>query len=260
MANLRLGLKLFSNMFEQYKEEAIEIIKSGYADYIELFVYPDSFDVLKDWESLKIEHGINFTIHSPHSSQNVNLVVPELLDYNKKVYAQMDVFMDALDAEYMIVHSGRKGSIKETVRQLNIIQPKRMMIENTPYFSPKFPDIVAAGGTVEEIKYVLDNHDCGFCFDVGHAFCSAVAINREPYEYMGEFLKLDPNCYHLSDGEIKNKIDKHFHISKGDYDWKRIMETINKERNMTLETITKNYSKTLLTDFVEDTKILRGLC
>ena len=260
MVNLRLGLKLFSNQYEQYKEEAIEIIESGYADYIELFVYPDAFDTLKEWESLKIRHGINFTIHSPHSSQNVNLVVPELLDYNKKIYAQMDIFMDALDAEYMIIHCGREGSVKETVRQLNIINPKRMMIENTPYFSPKMPDIVAAGGTVEDIKYVLDNHECGFCLDVGHSFCTAVALGKKPYEYMQEFLKLNPHCYHLSDGEINNKIDIHYHINKGDYDWKRIMDSLDKTRNMTLETITKNYSDTLLTDFVDDTKILRGLC
>jgi sugar phosphate isomerase/epimerase len=260
MTDLRLGLKLFSNQFEQYKEEAINIINQGYANYIELFVYPDSFDCLKDWEKLKNKYDIKFTIHSPHSSQNVNLVVPELFDYNKKIYSQMDIFMDALDAEYMIVHSGRKGSIKETVRQLNLIKPKRMMIENTPYFSPKLPDIVAAGGTVEEIKYVLDNHDCGFCFDVGHAFCSAIALNIEPYTYMEKFLELKPNCYHLSDGEINNKIDKHFHIGKGDYDWKKILSKIDVSKNLTLETITKNYSDTLMNNFVEDTKILRGLC
>jgi len=260
MKNLRLGLKLFSNQFEQYKKEAIEVIEKGFADYIELFVYPDSLGILKDWETLKTKYGINFTIHSPHSSQNVNLVVPELLDYNKKIYHEMDIYMDALDAEYMIIHCGREGTVKETVRQLNIINPTRMMIENTPYYSPKMPDIAAAGGTVEDIKYVLDNHDCGFCLDVGHSFCTAVALGLKPYEYMAKFLELKPHCYHLSDGEINNKTDIHYHITKGDYDWERIMKSLNLSCNMTLETITKNYKKSLLDEFVDDTKILREIC
>ncbi|MCD8378523.1 MAG: TIM barrel protein [Candidatus Gastranaerophilales bacterium] len=260
MGKLRLGLKLFSNQYEKYKNEAIEIIKAGYADYIELFVYPDSLDMLKKWETLKTNYDICFTIHSPHSSHNVNLVVPELLEHNKKIYSQMDTYMDALGAEYMIIHCGRKGNVKETVRQLDIINPQKMIIENTPYYTPHMPDIAAAGGLIEDIKYVLDNHDCKFCLDIGHAFCTAAAIGQKPYDYLEEFNNLNPYCYHLSDGEINSIIDKHYHLSKGDYNWERIMSIINHNRNMTLETITKNYSKSLLCEFVNDTKLLRELC
>ena len=260
MRNLKLGLKLFSNQYEQYKNEAIELIQSGDANYIELFVYPDALDDLKNWEKLKEKHNIHFTIHSPHAGQGVNLVMPELLEHNKKIYAQMDIYMDALNAEYMIVHGGRDGNVEETVRQLNNINPKRMMIENMPYFSPKFPDKINSGGTLEEIQFILNNHDCKFCFDIGHAFCTAVALNKDPYEYMKEFEKLNPYCYHLSDGEINNKIDRHFHISYGDYDWSKILNSIDNSKNMTLETITKDYKKSLKGKFLDDTKILRGIC
>jgi hypothetical protein len=58
MRNLKLGLKLFSNQYEQYKNEAIELIQSGDANYIELFVYPDALDDLKNWEKLKEKHNL----------------------------------------------------------------------------------------------------------------------------------------------------------------------------------------------------------
>lgn len=266
MKDLKLGLKLFSNQFEQYRDEAIRIVDEGYANYIELFVYPDSLETINDWKSLRKNYNIEFSIHSPHSSQNVNLVLAENFDYNKKIYSQMDIFMDELEADYMVVHSGRplknelmpKEPEKEVVRQLEKIKPKRMVIENTPYFSPKFPDIIGVGGTVEQIKYIKENLGCPFCFDIGHSFCSAVALNKDYYEYMDEFEKLEPYCYHFSDGEISNKIDKHFHIEKGDYDWQRILQSINPDKKITLETITKNYSKSLFDEFVNDTKILRN--
>ena len=94
--------------------------------------------------------------------------------------------------------------------------------------------------SIKEIKFIIDRHPCKFCLDVGHAFCSAVYFGVEQFEYLEQFQALKPDCYHLSDGDFDSHIDIHYHIGKGDYDWKRIFSIIDTNKNMTLETVKKS--------------------
>ena len=132
------------------------------------------------------------------------------------------------------------GNVEEIVRQISIIKPYKMRIENKPFVAPRKPDsMVCRGATVEEIKYILDNYDCGFNLDIGHAFCSAVSQKINQIDLLKDFLALNPESYHLSDGEFYDRIDIHYHIGAGDYDWNTIFPLLDKSKNWTLETITK---------------------
>ncbi len=235
---MRIGIKQFSDQLEQYQEDLIKY-KDKY-DYIELYVYPNAMDFLKGWINLKEKYDINFSIHAPHFSQHVNLADNSYFDDNKKAYETVNTYAKELDAEYTVVHGGMDGSVEEIVRQIKIIKPYKMRIENKPYVAPRNPDsMVCRGATVEEIEYIMKNYDCGFNLDVGHAFCSAVSQNIDQIEYVKRFLQLKPNSYHISDGEYNNRIDIHYHLGSGDYEWSKIFPLLDKDKNWTLETITK---------------------
>ncbi len=257
MEHLRLGLKLFSHQLTQYRDEAIELLKTNKVSYIELFVFPGHLQYLNDWAEFQRQYNIDFTIHAPHSSQDVNLGLKDALEINKSAYKEVMDYKRATKAKYIVVHAGRDGDIEETVRQLNIIKPEDVMIENKPYLSPKKPEIISRGATIEEIEYVLSHFKCkGFCLDVGHAFCTAVSLKIDQWEYLKRFQQLKPSCYHLSDGEFNNPIDIHYHIGCGDYDWNHVFEIINTDKNITIETVKKN-SVEPLENFKNDTELLR---
>lgn len=242
---INLGLKLFSNQLERYGSEVIKLIEENKFAYIELFVLPDSVEYLKGWKNFKEEFNLKFTLHAPHFSNGVNLADRDYEKRNIEVYKQVEEYRKELDAMYTVVHAGAKGNIEETVRQLDIINPVDMRIENKPPVSPSQPDRQCRGANIEEIKFVIEKHPCKFCLDVGHAFCSAIYFGKEQFEYLKEFQALKPDCYHLSDGEFHSHIDIHYHIKKGDYDWERIFNIIDTTKNMTLETVKKSGKESL---------------
>ena len=218
---MKIGIKQFSNQLESYKDDILAFKKENLFDYLELFVFP------------------GHTIHAPHFSQGCNLADKDKLHYNEMVYMQVNTYAKSLDAEYTVVHGGMDGSVEEIVRQLNIIKPYKMRIENKPYVAPRNPDkMVCRGATPEEIEYIMQNCKCEFNLDIGHAFCSAVSQGFNQFEYLERFLKLNPKSYHLSDGEFNNRIDIHYHLKDGDYDWDKIFKMLNKNLNWTLETLT----------------------
>lgn len=235
---MKIGIKQFSDQLDIYKQDLIKY-RDKY-DYIELYVYPNQENNLKDWISLKNEYNMSFTIHAPHFSQLVNLADSSYFEFNKKVYEQVNTFAKALDAEYTVVHGGMDGSAEEIVRQINLIKPHKMRIENKPFVAPRKPDtMVCRGAEPQEIRYIMENCGCGFNLDVGHAFCSAVSQNINQINYLKQFLELNPKSYHISDGEYNNEIDIHYHLGDGDYNWNEIFPLLNKNLNWTLETITK---------------------
>jgi sugar phosphate isomerase/epimerase len=242
---VNLGLKLYSNQLERYKEETITLIEKNKFSYIELFVYPDSIEVLKDWKAFKSEFKLNFTLHAPHFSNGVNLADKDLEARNIEVYNQVKEFKKELDAKYIIVHGGIEGSIEEALRQIEKINPPDMRIENKPPVSPRKPDKHCRGAKIEEIMFIMERHGCKFCLDVGHAFCTAVELGINQFEYLNSFQNLNPDCYHLSDGNFDSHIDIHYHIGKGDYDWKKIFSIIDTKKNMTLETVKKTGEESL---------------
>lgn len=254
---MKLGLKLWSVNTDFYLDEAKKLYEDGFFDYIELYVVPKTLETLDKWKTLKSESNIPFTLHAPHFMHGVNLAIADKEKFNHSVFEEVDCFTAELDAEYVVVHSGIEGNISETIRQLNIIKPKRMLIENKPYLAPLGDNNECRGATIGEIKKVLDNYECGFCLDIGHAICTANFLKLDPYELLAQFNLLNPNCYHFSDNFIDSQMDKHLHFGSGNYDFKKIFDIIDLDKNIAIET-NKNSSENL-DDFIEDVKFLRGI-
>lgn len=254
---MNLGLKLWSGNTDFYIDQAKKLYGEGYFDYIELYVVPQTVDTIIKWEKLKNESGIPFTLHAPHFVHGVNLSDSSKLKFNIEIYNEVNEFFNRLGAQYVVVHSGMEGNIKETLRQLNIIKPKNMLIENKPYTSPLEKDIKCRGAVIEEIIMVLNNYECGFCLDVGHAICTANSLKVEPYDFLAEFNRLNPTCYHFSDNFVDSERDSHLHFGKGNYDFKKILEIIDMSKNVAIET--RKDSQENLDDFVADVKWLNSL-
>lgn len=250
---MKLGLKLWSINTDHYIEEAKKLYKEGWFDYIELYIVPNTVETISKWKNLNIP----FTLHAPHFIHDVNLADKTKEKYNIEIFNQVDDFLNELNAQYVVVHSGIEGDIDETIRQLKLINPSRMLIENKPFVAPLKDNRICRGATIEEISRVIKEIGCGFCLDVGHAICTANSFKIEPFEYLKAFNDLKPTCYHLSDNFIDSQIDGHLHFGEGNYNFKDIFGIIDTTKNMAIET--KKNSKENLNDFIEDVKWLRNL-
>lgn len=296
----KLGLKLWSINTDYYLKEAIKLYNQGVYDYIELYVVPKTLDYLDKWKNLRTlatcgrgqgEVGIPFIIHCPHFAHGFNLAKSEKQENNQKIFKEVQKYADELDAQYIVIHGGIDGDIRETAIQLALLNEPRALIENKPFVAlpNRMGGEFCRGYNIDEIKTVQELSECGFCFDFGHAICAANSIwnknNPSPqpsptkgegeitphpnplpqrareeyiYSYIEQFLKLNPQMFHLTDIEdITSVYDLHPHLGTGQLDIKRILEMIPDGKHITLETI-KN-SKENLDDFVSDTIVIREL-
>lgn len=248
---MKLGLKLFS-VNENYLKEAVKLFEQKVYDFIELYVIPGSIEnCINFWKPLNIP----FIIHAPHFRNGVNLAKTEQIEENLKKAQEAQRFADELNAKYIIFHPGIAGDIKETARQLNIINDSRILIENKPHFTILNDGSVCNGNSPEEIKFVLENTNAGFCLDIGHCFCSANAKDIQPFEYLKQFLELKPVLFHLVDNDFSSSIDKHWHFGEGNFDVEKILNILPKDAKITLETY-KN-SKDNLDDFINDVEYIK---
>ncbi len=244
---MKLGLKLWSINTDFYYEEAKKLYKEGLFDYIELYVIPNSLETVKKWKKLNIP----IALHAPHHVHGINLAVESCFSYNRETFDEVEVFSSELEALYTVVHLGNSGHVDESIRQLERINPGKLLIENKPYVSPLDSNKLCQGATVEEIRYALAALKCGFCLDVGHAICTANYLGLLPYKYVEEFIEFKPLVCHLSDNDVKSHVDAHYNIGKGTYDFSKIAIITKATPYILLET--KKNGKENLNDFMEDT-------
>ncbi|MDR3048682.1 MAG: sugar phosphate isomerase/epimerase [Elusimicrobiota bacterium] len=250
----KIGLKLWSINTDYYYEEAKRLYRDGWFDYIELYVAPDTLDSLEKWKTLNIP----INIHCAHFAHEFNLAKEEYKEKNSYIYLQAKRFADELNSQYIVFHGGLEGHIEQTAKQLKFFNDSRALIENKPYkaFPNKMGGKVCRGASIEEIKYILDEVKCGFCFDIGHALCAADSFKINRYEYVKSFNELNPVCYHLSDNYIGNELDRHLHLGCGNYDFKTILNIVDKNKYIALET--NKDSKENLNDFKKDVECLKN--
>ncbi len=245
----RIGLKLWSTN-ENYLSHATRLFEDGYCDYIELYIKPAS-GYLDIWERIKVP----FIIHAPHFGDGVNLSLPENIEYNMHCYELAAKYADRLDSKTIIFHPGVGGNIKETVRQLQVISDKRIVIENKPQYGLKMENCV--GHSYEEIDYLLKNTGLRFCLDIGHAICSANSKRVDYLEFISKMILLGPSIYHLTDGDIKSELDRHDHYGEGTYPLDDILRLMPSDCIITNEA--KKDSDLTLDCFIKDVEFLRKL-
>ncbi|HOJ64094.1 MAG TPA: TIM barrel protein [Spirochaetota bacterium] len=243
------GLKLWS-INKNYIKNAIKIYENRIFDYIELFTVPDSYSYLKYWQNLNIP----FVIHGPHFGNGLNFSKKELFDSNIKMAKDTIRWADSLHSNYIIFHPGVDGDIYETIREINFLNDKRILIENKPYLG-KGNDLRCIGNSVEEIKLILTECNIGFCFDIGHSICAANFYKINPIENIKNFIKLNPVIYHFTDGYYDSVYDEHLHFGEGNYPLKEIINLIPNNSMVTNEA--KKRYKNSLSDFIKDMNYIK---
>lgn len=250
------GLKLWSTN-DFYVTEAYNLFQKGVYDYIELYAIPDSFDT---FAHLWAELDIPYIIHGPHFMHGLNFSVKEKEKENIRLVEHTFKYADLLKAEKIIFHPGIKGSYKETARQIKNINDKRIILENKPYnVTVKTKELslddVCVGHNIEQIKYIIETANIGFCLDIGHGICASNSLNIDYEIFLKEFISLNPYMYHLSDGDINGVRDKHYNIGNGTYDFNKIYSLLPTNAKISIET--EKASKENLNDFIEDVKKLK---
>ena len=249
------GLKLWSINTDTYYEEAVRLHNNGIFDYIELYVVPNTLDFLPKWKNLKIP----FIIHAPHFAHGFNMAKEEKYESNLAIYKQVNFYATELNAPYIIFHGGIDGDINQTAHQLASFKDSRALIENKPCIAlpNRMGGKFCRGYNPEEIALVKEISGCGFCFDFGHAICSANSQKKNPYDYCKQFLQFKPDMYHLTDiDDITSEFDSHPHLGKGQLDFNKIFAMIVDNAYVTFETVKD--SKEKLDDFAEDMKWLKN--
>ncbi len=248
----KFGLKLWSSN-RNYVEEAAALYKKGVYQYIELFVLPDIDETqVSLWECMDIP----YVIHAPHFRTGFNLADKKLKDNNFTLFRKTAGIADRLNANKIIVHPGVAGDTAETVRQLKEINDERILIENKPYHALD-KGLICNGATVPEIKFILNNTDVQFCLDIGHAIYAANAVKIEPLVYLKEFITLNPEMFHLSDGDYGGVYDRHDHFGRGNFDIESILRMLPDKVPVTIETA-KDFQDSL-SDFEIDIQFLKEL-
>lgn len=252
----KLGLKLWSINTNNYYEQAKVFYENKVFDYIELYVVPNTLLHLEKWKRL----AIPFIIHCPHFAHGFNLAQAEKKTYNQSIFSQVQKFADELNAPYIVVHGGIDGTIEETARQFAQLRDCRAVIENKPMIAipNKMGGKYCRGFSPQEIQYVQSVAHCGFCLDFGHAVCAAISQSIDPYDYINEFIKLNPQMFHLTDNvNVTTGLDTHEHLGTGELDFAKIRSFLPDNAIITLET--DKDSKENISDFQSDCEFMRKL-
>ena len=247
------GLKLHSTNVDNYCVEIKKLYEQRIFDYIELFAIPNNLETIEKWKKFDIP----YIIHAPYFSYGFNLADKEKYLQNSKTYKEVKQFADELNAKYIIFHGGVDGCVDETIRQLNLFNEQRALIENKPYVAYEYlgEDHFCIGYCPEEIAKIKQETGCGFVLDFGHAICSANSQKKDIYNYCNEFNLLKPEMYHLTDSkDITSQYDDHSHLGKGSMNSEIITKMIADNSIITIET-KKDYPNSLK-DFVEDIVVL----
>lgn len=245
MKQFKIGLKLWSSN-DYYVKPAVVLYEKGLFDYIELYSQPGTFGKYSPfWKDLDIPYHI----HAPHFSEGMNLAKKENERSNLLLAEEALRYADTLKADKVIIHPGVSGDTGETIRQLNLINDKRLIVENKPYFSVD-GKYVCNGYSPEELERIMNETGLGFCLDFGHAICSANAQKLEPMGYIAMFLELKPAMYHLTDGDYNSPYDSHQHYGKGSFPLKQLFAMVPADSFVTNEAVKD--SKSDLDDFIAD--------
>ncbi len=247
----RIGLKLYSTDFDIIADA--RKLQNGFFDFVELYVVPDSYETtINAWK----DFDIPFIIHMPHSLHGVNLAQAEKWQTNLIHFKETQKFSDELGSGIIIVHGGNNGNFNETIRQLALFKDRRVALENKPKMGLR--GNVCAGWSPEEFRYALGSGIVSsMVLDFGHAACAANSLKKDHMDIVKEFMILNPELFHLSDGDVSSEKDTHLNLGKGNLNIAEFLSVIPDNGLVTIET--PRDMRRGLDDFIEDIHVLRGL-
>lgn len=216
----KFGFKLFSTNLTNAPtlvKECADFVADAQDMFIELMVEPTSLK--EDFNKIKAQIGnLEVRIHAPHKALGFDTGSKEFEEQNKKMFALTQYAADIFNAKTIVVHAGcghGKQYIEETIRQFNLLNDKRIVVENLHY---AINGVARHGNTPQEIAYIMKETCCGFCFDFSHAVCAALSLKLDIEKQLKDFYALKPKVYHMCDGNINVAEDSHMHFGTGNFD------------------------------------------
>lgn len=230
MSHIKFGLKLWSTN-HKVLDKAIERVTNTFS-YIEITPIPHT-EIAPF-----LEYDLLYIIHITTERDGLNIADKQKERFNRKIIDNCIEWADNLDAQYLILHPGF-GSMNTALSFLDHVRDERILIENMPKVGLNDENMI--GYTPEQIETLMGT-SFGFCLDFGHAIKAAVSLNEDYKGYVNEFMKLEPNMFHISDGRLCSEKDEHLAVGDGDYDFQFLMNCVkrSKSSHITLETARTN--------------------
>jgi deoxyribonuclease-4 len=246
---MKIGLKLYSTDTPLISEA--KKIEENYFDFIELFVVPGSFEgTIEAWKDFIVP----FTIHAPHSFHGVNLARADHWETNDRLFHEARRFADSLLSEIIIAHSGHSGFFEETIRQLRLINDKRICLENKP--KKGLFDEECVGWAPSDFRIAFESGVVSrVVLDFVHANCAARSVQMDAVSMIKDFLTFNPKFFHLSDGDHLSEKDTHLNFGKGTLDIVSFLSVVPSDGWLTIEA--PRNPVTGLNDFLNDVHFLR---
>jgi endonuclease IV len=223
-------------------DQVLKTVKDGIFDFVQLQLikaaesYEDTHIVIRE-KMKNIPTVIHAPIHVPPNYYGIDTGDKAMLDDNLRKLRDSQKFADLLGANIIILHPGIGAGeeyLCETIRQFRKINDPRIAVENLPY-NPHGQ--VLQGSSSKNIRRIIDETNCKFCFDFAHAICAATSLEENIYDEFAKYNALNPDLYHLSDGDFSTTVDSHLHLGSGDYDIEKILKEFANDNSMiTLET------------------------
>jgi deoxyribonuclease-4 len=228
---VKIGLKLHSTNTKSI-HEAEALYKDGYFSFIELYIIPESYqNLISSWQGMNVP----FVIHAPHSFQGVNFAQPEKWETNQRAFRETQRFADALGADIIIVHGGHDGSFDETLRQLSLLDDKRIALENKPKVG--LNNEICVGWSPAEFHQAVDSGVIGqTVLDFGHALYASNSAKVDYPAFIGEFMSFNPKVFHITDGNISSEKDMHLNLGEGNLNIFDFLRVVPANSYVTLET------------------------
>ncbi|MFH1968236.1 MAG: TIM barrel protein [bacterium] len=217
---IKYGLKLWSTDSSLFRE-AIELLKKGQIDFIEIYIVPDSFTLGQN-SILNIFKNIPTTIHATHMEHGFDVFK---LDNSKVEFFKNQIIKtaDFLKSKFIVVHAEAGDSEKLFKENIKKINDPRILIENMPKFGLEGETCFAHN--YAQLKFI---RNCGFnfCLDFGHAINSATNQNIDYKKFIEKLIfNLNPCYFHICNGKLGGKED-HRDLFDGEFDIKWIKETL----------------------------------
>jgi sugar phosphate isomerase/epimerase len=250
--HFNVGLKLHSTNVALIPD-AITLKKEGTFDYVELYIIPGTYkETIDAWKNLDVP----YIIHAPHSFHGVNLAQADKWETNLQYFNEARQFADELGTDIIIVHGGNNGTFSETIRQIRLLNEKRIVLENKPLKG--INGEICVGCSPYEFQHELEVGVLnGIALDFVHAVYAANSAKIDKMKIIKEFTIFNPKVFHLSDGDAFAEKDVHINLGNGNMDLDKFVSVIPKGALVTIET-PRNQSKGL-EDFVSDIQMLSSI-
>lgn len=208
---IKYGIKIWS-INKEWFPQAVELIKQGRVDFVELYIVPHSFKR----EDLEVLKQVPVTIHAPHWQHNFNVF--ELNNAKIELFKEEVIgAADFLKSRHIVVHAG-VGESKEVFKEnISKIHDKRILIENMPKMA--IDGRTCFGYSLEQLKFIKEVSGLDFCFDFAHASKSALSQNLHYQKFIKSLLtELKPYYFHICGATLDNEEDEHLNLFEGDLD------------------------------------------